>query len=103
MISSEETNNLLPNMISIFWKTYDDQKFDHDTRENNTTDFSLFTFDILKSLNQREQDFLIHARLGHIPRKTILQLIKKMAQQELKLTPANSKSYANKQSYIQST
>ena len=76
MISSEETNNLLPNMISIFWKTYDDQKFDHDTRENNTTDFSLFTFDILKSLNQREQDFLIHARLGHIPRKKILQLIK---------------------------
>ena len=33
-------------------------------------------FDIIKSLNEREQHFLIHARLGHLPRKAIMQMIK---------------------------
>jgi hypothetical protein len=27
------------------------------------------------SMNERERDFLIHARLGHFPRKKILQMI----------------------------
>jgi transposase InsO family protein len=72
----EEDTTLSPNLISIFWDTIENKSFDHAKRENNTTEFSLFTFDILRSLNQREQDFLIHARLGHIPREKILQLIK---------------------------
>jgi hypothetical protein len=65
-----------PNIVSMFWHCYDDISFDPITRANNHTDYSLFTFDIIKSLNERERDFLIHARLGHIPRKKILQMIK---------------------------
>ena len=34
----------------------------------------LYTFDILQQLNERERDFLIHARLGHAPKRTILQM-----------------------------
>jgi hypothetical protein len=34
----------------------------------------LYTFDILKQLNERERDFLIHARLGHVPKRTILKM-----------------------------
>jgi transposase InsO family protein len=33
-------------------------------------------FDIIKSLNEKQRDYLIHARLAHLPRKAILQLIK---------------------------
>ncbi len=65
-----------PNIVSMFWHYYDDEQFDPATRENNHTEYSLFTFDIIKSLNERERDFLIHARLGHLPRKKILQMIK---------------------------
>ena len=67
---------LSPNLISMFWHHYDDKRFDPTTRENNITEYSLFTFDIIKSLSERERDFLIHARLGHLPRKKILQMIK---------------------------
>jgi hypothetical protein len=67
---------LSPNLISMFWHHYDDKRFDPTTRENNLTEYSLFTFDIIKSLSERERDFLIHARLGHLPRKKILQMIK---------------------------
>ena len=67
---------LPPNVVSMFWHCFDDDHFDPNTRDNNTTDYSLFTFDIIKSLNPRERDFLIHARLGHLPRKTILRMIK---------------------------
>ncbi len=34
-----------------------------------TDEISLFTFDIINSLGQRQKDFLIHARLAHLPRK----------------------------------
>jgi hypothetical protein len=67
---------LSPNIISMFWHFYDDKSFDPTTRENNQTEYTLFTFDIIKSLNERERDFLIHARLGHLPRKKILNMIK---------------------------
>jgi hypothetical protein len=67
---------LLPNIVSMFWHCYDDELFDPSTRENNQTDYSLFTFDIIKSLNECERHFLIHARLGHLPRQKILQMIK---------------------------
>jgi len=67
---------LPPNIVSMFWHHYDDHSFDHTTRENNTTEYSLFTFDIIKSLSEKERHFLIHARLGHLPRAKILQMIK---------------------------
>ena len=70
------TDALPPNVVSMFWHCFDDITLDPSTRENNKTDYSLFTFDIIKSLNPRERDFLIHARLGHLPRKKILQMIK---------------------------
>jgi hypothetical protein len=54
---------LPPHVISMFWHCYDDVSFDPATRDNNKTDYALFTFDIIKSLNERERDFLIHARL----------------------------------------
>jgi transposase InsO family protein len=73
----EATHDALPpNVVSMFWHCYDDVGFDPNTRDNNKTDYSLFTFDIIKSLNPRERDFLIHARLGHLPRPKILQMIK---------------------------
>jgi len=67
---------LPPHVVSTFWHCYDDVTFDPTTRENNKTELMLFTFDIIKSLSERERDFLIHARLGHLPRKKILQMIK---------------------------
>jgi hypothetical protein len=66
---------LPPHVVSMFWHCYDDDSFDPTIRINNKTDFSLFTFDIMKSLNARERDFLIHPRMGHLPRKKILQMI----------------------------
>ena len=54
----------------------EDKKFDPEIRINNTSEHALFVFDIIKSLNEREQHFLIHARLGHLPRKAIMQMIK---------------------------
>jgi transposase InsO family protein len=36
----------------------------------------LYAFDILKQLNERERDFLIHARLGHAPKRVILTMKK---------------------------
>jgi hypothetical protein len=54
---------LSPNVISVFWHYYDDTSFDPATRNNNTTELFLFTFDIINSLSDRERDFLIHARL----------------------------------------
>ena len=69
-------NELSPNIVSMFWHYYDEPSFDPFTRENNTTEYSLFTYDVIKSLSERERDFLIHARLGHLPRKKILPMIK---------------------------
>jgi hypothetical protein len=54
----------------------DKGQFDPYIRDNNNDDISLFTFDLINSLGQRQKDFLIHARLAHLPRKAILQLIK---------------------------
>jgi transposase InsO family protein len=73
---SSTKDELPPHVVSMFWHCYEDASFDPNTRANNQTEFSLFTFDIIKSLNERERDFLIHARLGHTPRKKILQMIK---------------------------
>jgi hypothetical protein len=73
---SPARKELSPNQISMFWHHYGNDSFDPTVRENNQIDYTLFTFDILNSLSKRERDFLIHARLGHMPRKKILQMIK---------------------------
>jgi hypothetical protein len=73
---SHTKDELPPHVVSMFWHCYDDASFEPHTRANNKTEYSLFTFDIIKSLNGRERDFLIHAKLGHLPRKKILQMIK---------------------------
>ena len=54
----------------------DKHEFDPTCRANNTDELSLFMFDIIKSLNPKQRDYLIHARLAHLPRKAILQMIK---------------------------
>jgi hypothetical protein len=73
---SPTQDELPPNVISLFWHCFDDASFDPTNRHNNVTEHSLFAFDIIKSLNERERHFLIHARLGHLPRPKILQMIK---------------------------
>ena len=62
--------------ISKFWHGIDQGHYDPHIRENNKDEISLFTFDIINSLGQRQKDFLIHARLAHLPRKAIIQMIK---------------------------
>ncbi len=42
---------LPPNVVSMFWHCYDDASFDLTTRNNNADKYSLFTFDIIKSLS----------------------------------------------------
>jgi transposase InsO family protein len=64
-----------PFQISAFWTSFDTSNFSLTCREDNTTELSLFTFDVVQSLSQRDKDFLIHARLAHLPSKKILQLI----------------------------
>ncbi len=46
--------------------------FDPKIRENDSDEISLFMFDIINSLGEKQKDFLIHARLAHLPRKAIL-------------------------------
>ena len=48
-------------------------KDDHALASSETL---LYAFDILKQLNERERDFLIHARLGHAPKRVILNMKK---------------------------
>ncbi len=55
-----------------------------DTDPLATNETILYAFDILKQLNERERDFLIHARLGHVPKRTILQM-KKNGTKDLEL------------------
>ena len=62
--------------VAKFWFGMDQCLFDPTIRTNNTDDISLFMHDIINSLGQRQKDFLIHARLAHLPRKAILQLVK---------------------------
>ena len=64
-----------PFQISAFWTSFDTTNFSLACREDNTTELSLFTFDVVQSLSQRDKDFLIHARFAHLPSKKILQLI----------------------------
>jgi hypothetical protein len=54
----------------------------------------LYAFDILNQLNEHERDFLIHARLVHAPKRTILKM-KKMALRDSNSTQVNMASFAN--------
>jgi hypothetical protein len=65
-----------PYHISAFWRALDDSTLSLTHRSSNTTQMALFTFDVVNSLNDKERDFLIHARLAHLPSKQILKLIK---------------------------
>ena len=76
MASELLTPELSKASIAKFWFGMDKGEFDPYIRDNNSDEISLFTFDIINSLGQRQKDFLIHARLAHLPRKAILQLIK---------------------------
>jgi transposase InsO family protein len=74
--STKESEELSKADISKFWYAMDKGQFDPKNRDNNTNDISLFTFDIINSLGEKQKDLLIHARLAHLPRKAILQMIK---------------------------
>jgi transposase InsO family protein len=45
-----------------------------DDTDSMPSETILYAFDILPQLNERERDFLIHARLGHVPKRTILRM-----------------------------
>ena len=62
-------------LISAFWRSFDLNDLSLACREQNKDALSLFTYDIVQTLNQRDKDFLLHARLAHLPSKKILQLI----------------------------
>jgi hypothetical protein len=66
--------------ISKFWFGMDRHLFHPTKRESNNNELSLFMFDIINSLGKKQKDLLIHARLAHLPRKAILQLIKNGSQ-----------------------
>jgi hypothetical protein len=71
-----EKDKLSMSTISKFWQGMDKHEFDPTCRANNTDELYLFMFDIIKSLNPKQRDYLIHARLAHLPRKAILQMVK---------------------------
>ena len=71
------TENEMPmSTIAKFWYGMDRCQFNPEIRDENTDELSLFMFDIIHSLSERQRDYLIHARLAHLPRKAILQMIK---------------------------
>ncbi len=61
--------------MAAFWSAFDTLDLSLSKRENNHSQLLLFTYDVVKSLNDQERDFLIHARLAHLPSKQILKLI----------------------------
>jgi hypothetical protein len=72
----EPQTSYRPYQISAFWTSINSSNLSLACREHNVTDINLFTFDVVHSLNQRDRDFLIHARLAHLPSNKIVQLIK---------------------------
>jgi hypothetical protein len=80
-LTATETTETIPmSKISKFWYGMDRHEFDPECRANNKDELSLFMFDIIKSLNPKQRDYLIHARLAHLPRKAILQMVKNGAE-----------------------
>jgi len=66
---------LRPYHVSAFWNAFDTPSFSLTKREDNQSQLCLFSYDVVNSLNDKERDFLIHARLAHLPSKQILKLI----------------------------
>ncbi len=75
-VSAAKSMELTSAYVSKFWYGMDRCQFDPKVRHNNTDELSLFMFDIISSLSQKQKDYLIHARLAHLPRKAILQMVK---------------------------
>ncbi len=72
----KDSHKLSMSHVAKFWLGMDQGIFDPKIRQNNSDEISLFMFDVINSLSEKQRDFLIHARLAHLPRKAILQLIK---------------------------
>jgi hypothetical protein len=79
-LMATEPNPLSMSTISKFWYGLDRYQFDPEQRGNNTDELSLFMYDIINSLTEKQRDYLIHARLARLPRKAILQMVKNGAQ-----------------------
>ena len=75
-LMASEPTTLSMSTISKFWYGMDRGQFDPESRDNNTDELSLFMYEIINSLSEKQRDYLIHARLAHLPRKAILQMIK---------------------------
>jgi hypothetical protein len=76
MSSAQQPSIMRPYHVAAFWSAFDTHNFSLSNRTNNHTQLSLFTFDIVISLNDQERGFLVHARLAHLPSKQILKLTK---------------------------
>jgi transposase InsO family protein len=76
LLASEPATTLSMSTVSKFWYGLDRYQFDPQKRSNNKDELSLFMFDIINSLTEKQRDYLIHARLAHLPRKAILQMVK---------------------------
>jgi hypothetical protein len=66
---------LRPYHISAFWSAFDSPDFSLFQRDDNSSQLCLFPFDVVKSLSDKERDFLIRAHLAHLPSKQILNLV----------------------------
>ncbi len=85
----EKSTELTSAYVAKFWYGMDRCQFDAEIRAKNKDELSLFMFDVINSLSEKESDYLIHARLAHLPRKAILQMIKNDAK-GVKTVPMNS-------------
>jgi hypothetical protein len=65
--------SMRPYQVAAFWNAFDTTELSLSKRGDNHSQLSLFTYDIVTSLNDQERDFLIHARLAHLPSKQILK------------------------------
>ena len=61
--------------MSTFWHSWQHDDLDLFVSDKNTTSSALFTFDIIKSFVKKERDYLIHARIAHLNKASILQLV----------------------------
>jgi transposase InsO family protein len=76
LMTSESATTISMSTVPKFWYGLGRYQFDPEQRNNNKDELSLFMFDIINSLSEKQRDYLIHARLAHLPRKAILQMVK---------------------------
>ena len=75
--SEQDECELTTAEVSTFWYAWEHDKPNLLQKDDNTTDGAYFVFDLVSKLGQRQRDFLIHARLAHLSRVAILQLVKR--------------------------